>query len=165
MDKLYIKHIYALMSVKEWQVEHCIELLAEGATVPFISRYRKERTGQLDEVQVAEIKHWFLKFEELDKRKEAVVKSISEQGKLTPALEKLGGECIAMQDLEDLYLPYRPKRRTRAAMAKEKGLEPLAQAMLTFNVQDFGRYVGSVVNGDSLPDEESVLQGARDIIA
>ncbi|MBQ2132487.1 MAG: RNA-binding transcriptional accessory protein, partial [Bacteroidales bacterium] len=105
MDKLYIKHISALMSVKEWQVEHCVELLAEGATVPFISRYRKERTGQLDEVQVAEIKHWFLKFEELDKRKEAVVKSISEQGKLTPELEKLVGECIAMQDLEDLYLP------------------------------------------------------------
>ncbi len=165
MEKLYVKHIAGVMSVKDWQVEHCVELLAEGATVPFISRYRKERTGQLDEVQVAEIKHWFLKFEELDKRKEAIIKSVSEQGKLTPELEKLICSCIAMQDLEDIYLPYKPKRRTRAAMAKEKGLEPLAEAMLTFNVQDFGRYVHSFVNGDSLPDEESVLQGARDIIA
>ena len=165
MEKLYVKHIAGVMSVKDWQVEHCVELLAEGATVPFISRYRKERTGQLDEVQVAEIKHWFLKFEELDKRKEAILKSVSEQGKLTPELEKLISGCIAMQELEDLYLPFKPKRRTRAAMAKEKGLEPLAEAMLTFNVQDFGRYVHSFVNGDTLPDEESVLQGARDIIA
>lgn len=162
---MYVKHIAGVMSVKDWQVEHCVELLAEGATVPFISRYRKERTGQLDEVQVAEIKHWFLKFEELDKRKEAILKSVSEQGKLTPELEKLISGCIAMQELEDLYLPFKPKRRTRAAMAKEKGLEPLAEAMLTFNVQDFGRYVHSFVNGDTLPDEESVLQGARDIIA
>ena len=81
MEKQYIKYISELMAVQPWQVEHCVELLADGATVPFISRYRKERTGQLDEVQVAEIKHWWGKFEELDKRKEAVLKSITEQGK------------------------------------------------------------------------------------
>lgn len=165
MEKLYIKHISGIMSLKEWQVEHCVELLAEGATVPFISRYRKERTGQLDEVQVTEIKHWFIKFGELDKRKEAVLKSITEQGKLTDQLEKQIMSCIQMQELEDIYLPYKPKRRTRASIAREKGLEPLATAMLTFNVPNFEKYLRSFVNGDSLPDEDSVLQGARDIIA
>lgn len=152
------------MSVNEWQVEHCAELLAEGATVPFISRYRKERTGQLDEVQVAEIKHWCLKFEELDKRKESVLKSISEQEKLTPELEKQIAACIQMQELEDLYLPYRPKRRTRAQIARERGLEPLATAMLTFNVENFEARAASFIT-DELPDKDSVLQGARDIIA
>jgi len=165
MNRLYVKYISGLLSVNDWQVEHCVELLAEGATVPFISRYRKERTGQLDEVRVAEIRHWYLKFEELDKRKEAVLKSITEQEKLTPELEKQISSCIQMQELEDIYLPYRPKRRTRASMAKEKGLEPLAQAMLTFKVENFEKYVSSFVDGNSLPDKESVLQGARDIIA
>lgn len=165
MEKSYIKYISGLLSVNDWQVEHCIELLAEGATVPFISRYRKERTGQLDEVQVAEIRHWYLKFEELDKRKEAVLKCIKEQEKLTPELEKEISACVQMQHLEDIYLPYRPKRRTRASMAKEKGLEPLAQAMLTFKVDNFEKYAASFIDGDSLPDMESVLQGARDIIA
>ena len=164
MEKQYIKYISELMAVQPWQVEHCVELLADGATVPFISRYRKERTGQLDEVQVAEIKHWWGKFEELDKRKEAVLKSISEQGKLTAELEKEIAHCIHMQELEDLYIPFKPKRRTRATIAKEKGLEPLATAMLTFNVPDFERMVASYVGGD-LPDKDSVLQGARDIIA
>ena len=165
MEKSYIKYISGLLSVNDWQVEHCIELLAEGATVPFISRYRKERTGQLDEVQVAEIRHWYLKFEELDKRKEAVLKSIKEQDKLTPELEKEISACVQIQHLEDIYLPYRPKRRTRASMAKEKGLEPLAQAMLSFKVDNFEKYAASFIDGDSLPDMESVLQGARDIIA
>ena len=165
MEKSYIKYISGLLSVNDWQVEHCIELLAEGATVPFISRYRKERTGQLDEVQVAEIRHWYLKFEELDKRKEAVLKSIKEQDKLTPELEKEISACVQMQHLEDIYLPYRPKRRTRASMAKEKGLGPLAQAMLSFKVDNFEKYAASFIDGDSLPDMESVLQGARDIIA
>lgn len=164
MNKSYIKHIAGLLSVNEWQVEHCAELLAEGATVPFISRYRKERTGQLDEVQVAEIKHWCLKFEELDKRKESVLKSISEQEKLTPELEKQIAACIQMQELEDLYLPYRPKRRTRAQIARERGLEPLATAMLTFNVENFEARAASFIT-DELPDKDSVLQGARDIIA
>lgn len=165
MNRLYIKHISGLLSVNDWQVEHCVELLAEGATVPFISRYRKERTGQLDEVQVAEIRHWYLKFEELDKRKEAILKSIAEQEKLTDVLEKQISACILMQELEDLYLPFRPKRRTRASIAKEKGLEPLAQAMLTFKVDNFEKYVSSFINGNVLPDKESVLQGARDIVA
>lgn len=164
MDKLYIKYISGVLSVNEWQVEHCVQLLAEGATVPFISRYRKERTGQLDEVQVAQIKHWYGKFEELDKRKESVLKSISEQGKLTSQLEKEIASCVLMQDLEDLYIPYRPKRRTRATMAKEKGLEPLAIQMLTFNVANFDSVVASYIKGDIAGSDE-VLQGAKDIIA
>lgn len=164
MNKLYLKYIAGVLFVNEWQVEHCVNLLAEGATVPFISRYRKEATGQLDEVQVAEIKHWYSKFEELDKRKEAILKSISEQGKLTPELEKQIGGCVQMQHLEDIYLPYKPKRRTKAAIAKERGLEPLAQSMLTFNVENFDRTVESYINSD-LPDKDAVLQGARDIIA
>lgn len=164
MNKLYLKHIAGLLSVNEWQVEHCVELLAEGATVPFISRYRKERTGQLDEVQVAEIKHWYLKFEELDKRKDAIIKSITEQDKLTKELEKEITSCVEMQQLEDLYLPYKPKRRTRASIAKERGLEPLALKMLTFNVENFDKTVASYINED-VKDVEAVLQGARDIIA
>ncbi len=165
MDKSYIKYISELMSLKMWQVEHCVELLADGATVPFISRYRKERTGQLDEVQVTEIKHWFIKFAELDKRKEAVLKSIGEQGNLTPELEKQITSCIQMQEVEDIYLPFKPKRRTRASIAREKGLEPLAMAMLIFNVPNFEKYVHSFADGNLLPDTDAVLQGARDIVA
>ena len=164
MEKNYIRYISGLLSVNDWQVEHCVQLLEEGATVPFISRYRKERTGQLDEVQVAEIKHWWGKFEELDKRKEAILKSIEGQGKLTPDLEKEIAATLHMQQLEDLYIPFRPKRRTRATIAKEKGLEPLALQMLTLNVENFDRTVDSYISAE-LPQREDVLQGARDIVA
>lgn len=164
MEKNYIRYISGLLSVNDWQVEHCVQLLEEGATVPFISRYRKERTGQLDEVQVAEIKHWWGKFEELDKRKEAILKSIEGQGKLTPELEKEIAATLHMQQLEDLYIPFRPKRRTRATIAKEKGLEPLALQMLTLNVENFDRTVDSYISAE-LPQREDVLQGARDIVA
>lgn len=164
MDKNYIRYISGLLSVNDWQVEHCVQLLEEGATVPFISRYRKERTGQLDEVQVAEIKHWWGKFEELDKRKEAVLKSIDSQGKLTPELEKEIAAVLHMQQLEDLYVPFRPKRRTRATIAKERGLEPLALQMLTFNVKDFEKVADSYISPE-LPQRDDVLQGARDILA
>ncbi|MBE6225091.1 MAG: RNA-binding transcriptional accessory protein [Bacteroidales bacterium] len=164
MDKNYIRYISGLLSVNDWQVEHCVQLLEEGATVPFISRYRKERTGQLDEVQVAEIKHWWGKFEELDKRKEAVLKSIDSQGKLTPELEKEIAAVLHMQQLEDLYVPFRPKRRTRATIAKERGLEPLALQMFTFNVKDFEKVADSYISPE-LPQRDDVLQGARDILA
>ena len=164
MEKNYIRYISGLLSVNDWQVEHCVQLLEEGATVPFISRYRKERTGQLDEVQVAEIKHWWGKFEELDKRKEAILKSIEGQGKLTPELENEIAATLHMQQLEDLYIPFRPKRRTRATIAKEKGLEPLALQMLTLNVENFDRTVDSYISAE-LPQREDVLQGARDIMA
>ena len=141
ISTLYIKYIASAIGVKEWQVEHCIELFEEGATVPFISRYRKERTGALDEVQVAETKFHYQKFVELDKRKQAIIKSIEEQEKMTPQLLKQIEECVELQLLEDIYLPFRPKRRTRAAIAKEKGLEPLALKMMTLRVEGFADYV------------------------
>ncbi len=152
------------MSVKEWQIEHCLQLFEEGATVPFISRYRKEVTGNLDEVQVAEVKHYFSVFAELDKRKESVLKTISEQEKLTPELENKISKCVEIQDLEDLYLPFKPKRRTRAAIAKERGLEPLAQRMMTLNVDNLDLFARAFVKDDVKSTEEA-LQGARDIIA
>ncbi len=160
----YIKYISSALGVKEWQVEHTVELFEEGATVPFISRYRKERTGALDEVQVAEIKFHYQKFIELDKRKQAILKSIGEQEKLTPELEGAIEECVELQTLEDLYLPYKPKRRTRASIAKEKGLEPLAQKMMTLQVDRFQDFVGQFVN-ESVKTPEEALQGVRDIIA
>ncbi len=164
INNLYINYIAVAIGVKEWQVEHCIELFEEGATVPFISRYRKERTGALDEVQVAEIKFHHQKFQELDKRKQAILKSIEDQEKLTPELHKLIEESTDLQTLEDIYLPYKPKRRTKAAIAKEKGLEPLAKKMMTLNVEHFADYVKSFIN-DKVKDIEEALQGARDIIA
>ena len=164
MNTLYVNYIANLISCKDWQVENCLQLLQDGATVPFISRYRKEVTGALDEVQVAQVKYCLVKFEELDKRKETVIASISDQGKLTQPLKEQIENCIQQQELEDLYLPYRPKRRTRASIAKERGLEPLATKMMSFNLPNFDNYVSSFIN-ETLPDKEKVLSGARDIIA
>ena len=164
MDSLYINHIAGLMSVAPWRVEHCLDLIAEGATVPFISRYRKERTGGLDEAQVAEIKHYGQKFEELEKRKQSVLETISSQEKLTPELEKQIRECVDPVVLEDLYLPFRPKRRTRASIAREKGLEPLAEALFSCKARnpqiEAAKYVGKDVE-----DAGQALSGARDIMA
>ncbi len=164
MDRRYIKSIADKLSIKEWQVEHTIELLEEGATVPFISRYRKERTGRLDEVQVIEIKYEWNRFTELDKRKEYVLKSILEQERLTKELEEKINDCLYIYTLEDIYLPFKPKRRTKAAIAKEKGLEPLADLMLTLNIPNFKQRVESFVSND-VPTTEDVLSGAKDIIA
>ena len=164
MIKLYIDFISAKLSVMPWQVENCVELIEEGATVPFISRYRKERTGTLDEVQVAEIKHYVSKFDELEKRKEAVLKSIEEQGKLNDSLRKEIVECVDSQRLEDLYLPYRPKRRTKATIAKEKGLEPLADTLMTFKAENV-KSIAKRFLGKDVKTEEDALSGARDIIA
>lgn len=164
MDRRYIKSIADKLSIKEWQVEHTIELLEEGATVPFISRYRKERTGRLDEVQVIEIKYEWKRFTELDKRKEYVLKSILEQERLTKELEEKINDCLYIYTLEDIYLPFKPKRRTKAAIAKEKGLEPLADLMLTLNIPNFKQRVESFVSND-VPTTEDVLSGAKDIIA
>ncbi len=139
------------LELNQRQVEKTIELLEQGATVPFIARYRKEVTGSLNEVQIAAIRDLLLRLKELDKRREAVLQSIEEQGKLTPELRVQIEAVETMTDLEDLYLPYRPKRRTRATIAIEKGLEPLADSIMH----------GIVPNGASDDD----LQGARDIIA
>ena len=164
MNNLYVNHICSLLSINKWQAEHCIQLLEEGATIPFISRYRKERTGSLDEVQVAEIKHYFTKFLDLDKRKESVLSSIEEQNKLTEELKNEIENCVELQRLEDIYLPFRPKRRTRASIAKEKGLEPLASKIFSFESKSPEKDALQFT-GESVKDVQEALSGARDIIS
>ena len=142
------------LTLSHRQVEKTIELLEQGATVPFIARYRKEVTGALDEVQIAAIRDLLIKLKELDKRREAILASIEEQGKLTPELRQQLLAVDNMTDLEDLYLPYRPKRRTRATIAIEKGYEPMADAIMSGKWKD-----------ESGKTTEEDLQYARDIIA
>jgi len=164
MNALYVNFIAEKLGVKPWRVENCIQLLEEGATVPFISRYRKEATGTMTDVEVAETNFHYQRFLELDKRKEAVIKSIDEQQKLTPELRKMIEDCVESQRLEDIYLPFRPKRRTRASVAKEKGLEPLAEKMLSLNVDNIFKEAEKFVK-EGVPTAEDALSGARDIIA
>ena len=164
MKQIYIKNIAHRVNVREWQVENCINLITEGATIPFISRYRKERTGGLDEVAVAEIKHWNDVFAEMEKRKETILETISQVGALTADLRKKIEDCVETRELEDLYLPYRPKRRTRAVVAKEAGLEPLADKMYNVSLVDPVLEARKFV-GDKVASVEDALAGARDIIA
>ncbi len=164
MIKLYIDFIKDRLSVEVWQIENCIELLENDATVPFISRYRKEKTGGLDDVQVSEIKHYYLKFIDLEKRKEAIIKSIDEQGKLTDDLKSAILSTVDTQRLEDLYLPFKPKRRTRATIAKEKGLEPLAEKIFSFSCEDCNAFADKFI-GDKVSNRDEAIAGAKDIIA
>ena len=129
MKELYVDRIADIMGIKSWQVENCVEMFADGDTIPFISRYRKEKTGGMDDAQVAELKHYIDVFNEMEKRKETVLKTISESGSLTEDLKEQIENCVNSTELEDLYLPFRPKRRTRATAARELGLEPLADLM------------------------------------
>jgi uncharacterized protein len=164
MNDLYVSYITERLSLNKWQVENCISLLEEGATIPFISRYRKERTGALDEVQVADVKHFYTFFCDLDKRKKTILDSIAGQEKLSSELEDEILSCVDLNKLEDLYLPFKPKRRTRASIAREKGLEPLAHKIFGMKLQDCIAYSKSFLT-DSVRDENEALQGARDIIA
>nr|MCU0399379.1 RNA-binding transcriptional accessory protein [Algoriphagus sp.] len=162
----YESKIASELGVKPHQVQATIELLDDGATVPFISRYRKEATGTLDEVQVATIRDRIEQLRELDKRREAILKSIEEQGKLTPELKKSIEAAETMAKLEDIYLPYKPKRRTKATIAREKGLEPLAEkifAQTSFDLQAEAEMYLS--EEKEVKTAEEALQGARDIIA
>lgn len=148
------------------QVEKTIELLEQGATIPFIARYRKEVTGSLNEVQITAIRDLLVKLKELDKRREAILASINEQGKLTPELEKQILAAANMTELEDLYLPYKPKRRTRATMAIERGLEPLANELQKQYSCNISQMSAKYVNPDKgVNTAEEALAGARDIIA
>lgn len=141
-------------------------LLDEGATVPFISRYRKEVTGTLDEVQVAEIRDRAQQLRDLDKRREAILKSLTDMGKLTPELEKQINEAETMVSLEDIYLPYRPKRKTRATAAREKGLQPLADLLLEQRKADLQTEAAVFIDAEKgVNSIEEALAGARDIIA
>jgi len=166
MEKKYILQIASELGVRDFQVTNTITLLKEGATVPFIARYRKEMTGSLDEVQIAAIRERYEKIIELEKRREAILASVKEQEKLTPELEKLFTEASTMSELEDLYLPYRPKRRTRASIAREKGLEPLAKIIMSQNEIDPFRKAKEFINSEKdVKSEEDAIAGARDIIA
>ncbi len=164
MKNIYINHIAKTLQVKDWQVENCARLFEEGATIPFVSRYRKERTGGLDEVAVAEIRHWTDVFAEMEKRKATILETIDQAGGLTPELRSRIENSVDSREIEDLYLPFRPKRRTRATAAKEAGLEPLADKMynvaLTDPVPEARKYTG-----DKVASVEDALAGARDIIA
>lgn len=154
------------LSINEKQVRTTLSLLDEGATVPFIARYRKELTGSLDEVQITTIRDRIQQLRDLDKRKEAILKSINDQGKLTPELEIQVKSAETMSSLEDIYLPYKPKRKTRASMAREKGLQPLAELLLKQEAIDVEAIADSFIDeGKSVSSFEEALAGARDIIA
>lgn len=164
MKEIYIKAVAERLSVKPWQVENCAKLFEEGATIPFISRYRKEKTGGLDEVAVAEIRHWTDVYAEMEKRKETILETIAQAGALNDELRNKIEQSVDPREIEDLYLPFRPKRRTKATAAKEAGLEPLADAMYSVGISDPQKEARKYV-GEKVADEQEALQGARDIIA
>jgi uncharacterized protein len=161
----YAPRIAPLTGIPVHKVNAVIELLESGATIPFIARYRKEATGELDEVQIGDIQDAWKKMQELDKRREVILQSIEEQGKLTPELRRAIGQAATMTELEDLYLPYRPKRKTRATMAIEKGLEPLAKRIFSQSDNSGIAALAKRFITDLVPTVEDALQGARDIIA
>ena len=146
------------------RIENTLKLLTGGATIPFISRYRKEATGGLDEVQISDIHTRYEKLCELAKRKETILSTIEEQGKLTDELRRRIADCWDSTELEDIYLPYKPKRKTRAEAARQKGLEPLAMLLMMQRENNLSARVRTFVKGE-VKDEEDALKGARDIIA
>ena len=164
--KSHFQKIAAELSIAEKQVSATVALLDEGATVPFISRYRKEVTGELDEVQVATVRDRVQQLRDLDKRREAILKSLTDMGKLTPELEKQVNEAETMVSLEDIYLPYRPKRKTRATTAREKGLQPLADLLMEQKRIDPETEAAKYIDEEKgVKSFEEALAGARDIIA
>ena len=164
MDTLYINYIASHLQVKDWQVENCAQMFEEGNTIPFISRYRKERTGGLDDVEVAEIKHWTEVFADMEKRKALIIKTIQDAGELTDALAQQIKGSVSASELEDIYLPFKPKRRTKATIAVAAGLAPLAEKMYNVTISDPAREAAKFV-GEKVASVEDALSGARDIIA
>ena len=164
MNKKIYTLIAQLTGITERQVEQTIQLLDEGATIPFISRYRKERTGGLDELQIGAISGLWDKLNELDKRKQTILNAIEEQGKLTPELRQRITDSWDATEVEDLYLPYKPKRLTRAEIARRKGLEPLAKRLMLQTGESPDKSAKKFVQSEVKSTEEA-LQGARDIIA
>ena len=164
MKEIYVKHIAGLLKIQPWQVENCVELFEDGCTIPFISRYRKERTGGMSDIEVAEVRHHAEVYAEMEKRKTSILSTVEEQGKLTPELKAQIENCLSASTLEDLYLPYRPKRRTRATEAVRKGLEPLADLLWNNKSRspegDAEKFIGPEVASAA-----EALQGARDIMA
>lgn len=166
MSERYFIKIAAELGIGIKQIDATAQLLQEGATVPFIARYRKELTGSLDEVQIAAIRDRLEQLEEIDKRRETILKSIKEQGKLTDELAQKIQEAETMSVLEDLYLPYRPKKRTKATIAKEKGLEPLAMLILEQEITDLQAEAEKYIDAEKqVHNVQEALEGARHIIA
>jgi len=164
MTDTHIQLLAERLQLPAWKVKNTLGLFADGATIPFISRYRKEATGSLDEVQITDIQREAKRMDDLEARRESILKSIEEQGKLTGDLRARIEATYDPTELEDLYLPYKRKRKTRATMARDKGLEPLAQLLYLQKSDDLERMVATFIT-DEVPDSESALQGARDIIA
>ena len=164
MQNIFYHLISQSLAIPEKQVTRTIELLDDDATIPFISRYRKEATGGLDEVKIGEIKQLYEKYLELSRRKETILNSIEEQGKMTPELKSRIENTWDATELEDIYLPYKPKKQTRAEIARKKGLESLAEILMAQHEPDVYRKAESFVNED-VKDADEALQGARDIIA
>ncbi|HEU0112105.1 MAG TPA: Tex family protein [Flavisolibacter sp.] len=164
MEKQYVQQIAGKLNISVKQVSSILQMHNEGATIPFMSRYRKEVTGNLDEVVIGNVVEEIGYFKELDKRKETVLKTIEEQGKLTPELKKRIQDCFSATELEDIYLPYKPKRKTRATQAIEKGLEPLAKLIFEQGAADPEEEANKFIR-EEVKDAKEALQGARDIIA
>lgn len=164
MNSKHLQHIAAAQNISVKQVNSIYNLHAEGATIPFIARYRKEATGNLDEVVIGNVIDQVKYFTELEKRKETIIKTIEEAGKLTPELKQRIEECITATVLEDIYLPYKPKRKTKGSMAIEKGLEPLAKLLFSQEIDNPEQQAVLFIN-DNIKDAAEALQGARDIIA
>ncbi|HVV07523.1 MAG TPA: Tex family protein [Puia sp.] len=164
MESTYKQKIAEKLSLSLKQINNVHDLHAEGATIPFMARYRKEATGNLDEVQINDVVEQIKYFSELDRRKETVLKTIEAAGKLTPELKQRIDNCYDATELEDIYLPYKPKRKTRATTAVEKGLEPLAKFLFEQGGGDAGEEAAKFLN-DQVKDVREALQGARDIIA
>lgn len=164
LNPVLVKLVSEQVDLPQRKVESTLRLLDEGATIPFISRYRKEATGSLDEVQISEINTAFKKLTELEKRKESILKSIEEQGKLSDELRARIESCYNATELEDIYLPYKKKRKTKASVAREKGLEPLA-TVLFLQRNDQVESLAEQFITEEVPDMEAALEGARDIMA
>lgn len=164
MNKEHLEIITDKLVISAKQIENTARLLEEGATVPFVSRYRKEATGSLDEVQITAIKEQLAKLKEADKRRESIINSIEKQGKLTDELKAQLENTYALTELEDIYLPYKIKRKTRALIAREKGLEPLAKIIMKQQGSNVYERAKSFIN-EKVPTIEDALQGARDIIS
>ena len=161
---IFTKIIADALSLPERGVENTLELLEENCTIPFISRYRKERTGGLDEVQVSDIALMREKLTDIEKRKQTIIATIEDLGKMTDELRRRIDQCWNMSELEDIYLPYKPKRRTKADIARQQGLEPLAQLILLQRENDPEGKAERFVKGD-VKSAADALQGAKYIIA
>lgn len=159
-----VEFIQKQLDISEKSINNTLQLLAEDCTIPFISRYRKDKTGNLDEIQIEQISKISKQFEEIVKRKESILKSIEEQDSLTPELKQRIEESFDMQELEDLYLPFKKRKKTKADAAKEKGLEPLAKIIMSQKNNDI-QFLASKYLNNEVPSEADALQGARDIMA